>query len=232
VKDETIKVKDETIKHPSFGMIHYSRRHGSGQRVFGSPFDHHSLIAISICQADLRHDLGEDRYFGHSSPLIEVELSPAQFAEFLTNGNTCGVPCSINATQGKGIIPRYEGNTTESDRTHDDLVKSIESISDQITFDEKRLEGILSKPSIGKGDREEIKKIISSVQTQIRNSLPFYAKQLQESATRVVTEAKAEINAYVHDAVQNAGLKAIHERGDAAVALLESKFGDEGKPGL
>ena len=92
-------------KHESYGKISIHRiQNGNAQRLFGSDVKHHNTIQIEIKQCSVDRHLNEEWYYGENI-LAEIELSPVQFAEAITNMNTEGVPCTIRYINGKNITP-------------------------------------------------------------------------------------------------------------------------------
>jgi hypothetical protein len=90
-------------KHPSFGMVSFSRCYGTNRRLFQSHVKNMTTVRLRIKQASVKHSLHQDHTYGEES-LIEVELSPAQFAELLTSMNVGdGVPCTINYVNEKKL---------------------------------------------------------------------------------------------------------------------------------
>src|SRR5208337_4240325 len=101
-------MKREDYHDPSYAMVSFSRisAGGEGLSLFGSSIKHHSAITLSIKQARLSRDtdLSHDWYFAENRfPLIEVTLSPNQFAELLTSMNVGdGVPATLTLYNGQG----------------------------------------------------------------------------------------------------------------------------------
>ena len=81
-------------KHPCFGKIKISKQQGQSE-FFGSNVTHHGGVLIEICRASYERSLSHDWVYSDET-LIEVRMSPLQFAEMITSAmNTDGVPCTI-----------------------------------------------------------------------------------------------------------------------------------------
>jgi hypothetical protein len=91
--------------HPAYGMIGASRVSG-GAYLYGSDFRHQHWMTIRIHHGRLlRSDLSYDHYMAEGQ-IIEVELSEAQWATFVSAANVGdGVPCTINWVVGEGFLP-------------------------------------------------------------------------------------------------------------------------------
>lgn len=81
--------------HPAFGMIAASRVSGGEKALFDSDIQHHHRVVVRINTATRTRRLNHDDIFGDSTPFIEVEMSEAQWASFVSSMNSSGVPCTI-----------------------------------------------------------------------------------------------------------------------------------------
>lgn len=98
-----INDNDETFKHEGFGMISIGRVHcgGSGQVLYGSNVSHHEYIQLKISTGYLNRHLNRD-WFHEDKTLIEINLSPVQFAEMISVGmNNGSTPCTLTWFNGK-----------------------------------------------------------------------------------------------------------------------------------
>ena len=96
---------EEVEAHPCYGMISVHRQTGGHTKLFGSPLDSHpSTIAITIREAERHHNLSSDWFFARK-PIIEIDLSPMQYAEMITTPNVgSGVPCTIRYRHTEGLM--------------------------------------------------------------------------------------------------------------------------------
>ena len=84
------------VSHPSYGSVVLTRASGH-QRLFGSPFRHQHFITFEIHRAVDQRSLSNTRTFHRGLPIIEVRMSEAQFARFITSGgNGEGTPCTLS----------------------------------------------------------------------------------------------------------------------------------------
>ncbi len=94
--------KENKIDHPAFGMIGACRRSGHSI-LYGSDFIHHNTVAIRICTSSLTRSLAHDWPHARKG-LIEVELSEAQWATFVSSMNVGdGVQCTIKEKDGVSV---------------------------------------------------------------------------------------------------------------------------------
>lgn len=216
--------KTEKRTHPSYGMISIGRWNGSRQRLFGSSLSYHqSTIRLEIAPGHWEHDLHEDRYYTDgTATLIEVEMSAAQFAEMITSTNIGGgVPCTIRRLNRERMEnpPEIE---TEVERIKSTFKSDLQGMIAKMGEYRKTIEKATSK--LSDKAREEIRIALDVITQQLSANVPFIADQFDEAAGRVVTAAKAEIEAFAMHALKTVGLQAIAE-GQAPRLLAASVDG-------
>ena len=198
-------------RHPAFGQASFSRRQGHPGKLYGSNLeDHHTHVALEIKRSELVHDLSHDWFFP-GDLLIEVNFSAAQFAELITTLNVgSGVPCTIRAVKGEGYVPAIpEEVRTESERIEESFKQKLKERVGKLREYEQSISEILSKKSIGKKDREQIKNLVYQARRFFVDSAPFAVSSLYEAKEKVVTSAKAEIEAFLTNAIVTAGIKTL-----------------------
>ena len=73
------------------GMISWSKLSGGARPMFGTEIETANPIRLTISHAEEIRDLS--RYWFHpKKKIVEIEMTPIQWAEFLTSGNTSGIP--------------------------------------------------------------------------------------------------------------------------------------------
>ena len=223
--------KDETREtHPSYGMIQINRVScGGGRRLFGSALtDHMSLIRLRIyTNAERRHSHGDDKFWpANARPTVEIEMSPAQYAELLTTMNVgLGVPCTVLHVNGKDVeAPPKVEHETEKVRAgfKQTLTDSVQALVDQRAALATSLDGKVSKKLLA-----DVLRSFDHAIMEIRANAPFYLERFEEATNKVVQTAKAEVDAFVTGVVAATGLKQLQERGASASLLLEGKEAED-----
>jgi hypothetical protein len=200
--------EEEILRHPSFGLVGLSRYHGGNDVMFGSSIKHNSGIGLTISTASHRRDLSRDWYYAEKV-LIEVKMSASQFAEMITTPNVgSGVPCTIAWKDGEYVEkPPF---ISQAETIRDEFQETVSEITKAETLYMKEAMDILdNKPSISKGDRETIKDAISQLIQHFQSNLPFVQTQFHEQMDKTITEAKAEIEAFVETKIRSTGLEAM-----------------------
>jgi hypothetical protein len=155
--------------------------------------------------------------------LVEVLLSPNQFAEFITSPNMGdGVPCTIRFAEGKTAPPCP--NRSQRELFEEEFKEHLEDIvskTSQIVNDVKNL--FDTKSNITKGDRAAILSKLNGLQQDVESNLPFIHSQFNEAMDKTVTEAKAEVEAFVEGKIRSLGLEALNtEIGRSLTTTVES----------
>lgn len=205
MKDET-----EVQREDYMGMIKYARiTHGKAVPLFGTDVQCSAGVSLSIAQGEVQRNLSRDWYLGDCSPVIEVEMSPIQWAEFLTSGNCgTGVPCTIRHLQGaKCSEPDFKPSVAHfSEEARDslqDFDKSYSKILDVLNDHIKE-----GKPLTAAA----MTKLVHDLEIERHNNaanLKYVASAFQEEMSKTVTRAKAEIAAYIEQREVEVGKQAM-----------------------
>lgn len=209
--------EDEPESHPSYATIHVSRPQGGGTSLFMSPFTHQHYMTVSIHRAYRRRSLSNDWVFGEGVELLEVAMSEAQWAKFVSSaGMGGGTPCTLQRLGGS--LVQECPQQADLHRFHDDVQNRMDKAASGLTKAVEKAEALLASKSATKAEREALLGEIRKVKNQLTDGLPFVAKQLQERMEHIVTEGKVEIEAYVQKTIQQAGLQHLNH-GKAPVTL-------------
>ena len=199
--------------HPSFGMVSLSRVTSShGKLLFGSTIKPQSWIVLRVARGDKQHSLGKDWYHANES-LIEVNLSPAQFAELITTFNCgSGVPCTISRFDDKNVeCFSEEDDTKESRQIIEKLRQYGSSITKPIDTFLQRLEGMVADKKISRKNADELKSHMRGLSQNLESNIPFYVEQLDKSIDKVVVQKKAEMDAFATTMIHNLGMEKLEE---------------------
>lgn len=224
---------EEGISHPSFGAISIHHTSGGHEKLFMSNVAHAHKITISISPAKKMVDgVCLPWIFPDMGKLIEVELSPDQFAELITTPNTgSGVPCTIRRI-GKESIP----NVPEEEKTP--MANVIEQGQLAVAEDQERFLAavhealvILDQPSITKADRKALRYALEGVQKRNESDFRFYKEQLVEAAEKVTSEIKASVESTWMSFVNRTGFEFLKTATKKDVQKLLSGGGNEDNHG-
>lgn len=202
-------MKEDRFDHESYGMIDIARSQGGTRTLFGSDVKHSNTIRLTIKQADYTRSLNSDWYHGKYD-LIEIELSPVQFAEAITNMNTGGVPCTIKTFNGKYMQECPTMNKKEMFRK--ELKEDIDEVNDKISLMISEVGEIISgKKPMNKTEKDNILSGLKRIQQQLTKNMPYVAECFDEQIEKSVSHSKAEVEAYIQHKITSMGLKALKD---------------------
>jgi hypothetical protein len=205
----------EKSSHPSYGLIKFVRGTcgGKGARLFGSSIDSPAVITLSIDHAEVTQEYNRDWHYARSK-IVEVDLSPSQYAELLTTMNVgSGVPCTIKYIENIGRIAPPPVQENLAQRTKTDFKHKTAEISNKLDGLKRYTDVLLEGKTVGKGQVRELADKIDMAITEIKHNLPYILEQFEEHTDKMVTVAKAEMDAFVTCVVEKTGLEKL--RSDA-----------------
>lgn len=210
-KAETLKsagnTNEITEEHESFGMLSFCRSSGAA-RLFGSHLERHQhFITMRVYRAKVSHSLSRDWYFVTDRvPIVEAWLSAAQFADAITNMNQGdGIPCTLRSVEGIRLDPVPESVVAENVKIRENFKQNISEVTGAVRAlyeDVNRL--VETGSSVSKGRAREIRDAIGAYLNRIDRDAGFVVSQFQESAEKVVQQAKTEIESFTNLALQRA----------------------------
>lgn len=207
-------IEDTTETHESYGLVHFSRiSHGGKSNLFGSAIrDHHITIELAISRASVSHDGHNDRYHQLHPAIAVVEMSAHQFSELITTMNIgVGVPCTIRRV-GKERMQDPEFRELESEKIVTSFEKNIKKlVSSVITKIREITPTLTAKGPLKVRDKESILGLLQLIERELIANAPFAAEMFKEAADRMVNTAKAEVDAFLGNVINKAGLTAIKE---------------------
>lgn len=200
--------EEKNFKHPSFGMLGFSRVNGNSGYLFGTNVQPDNYIEMRLYTGRMKRDDIEDNFYPDDN-ILTVKMSPVQFSELITSMNyACGVPCTITSFNGKKVeqAKNIENRKTFSAMSFNDrMSKFAASINKNMTTAEK----LIAKKNLSKKDQEELRMMLYGIQTELTSNIPFFRQMFQEEMDKIVVDAKAEIDAAMQHAVTKAGIKAL-----------------------
>jgi hypothetical protein len=201
----------EKETHESYGLIGVHRTQGRVKNLFGSSIEHNSTILITIKRAEKDRHGNRDWYFGRDL-LLELEMSPIQFAEMITSLNVGdGVPCTLRYINGYNRIPDPP-DVNQRQLFEDDFKNDIEQVTDKFVEDYKNIRNILTKKGhLTVTEKEYVLAKISRLNKTISDSIPFIQKQFNEAMDKTVLEAKGEVEAFITNKIISTGIKTIKD---------------------
>lgn len=201
----------ETSKHPAFGQVSLSRVRGS-VKLYGSALDRHDeFIVLRVTRSELNHDLGRNWYYADNKSIVELALSPAQFADMITGLNIGGgVPCTLWYIEGQEVPAIPWDHETESKKVVDSFKREVQETVENLNQFVEQMQSVLNKSgTITKAERDGLSRVLDKFNQLYKDNAPFMVEQFQNAAAKVVTSAKAEVEAFAHRVTVETGVKVL-----------------------
>lgn len=195
--------RDSIERHPAYAHISASRVSGS-KLLFGSDFSHQHYVTIRVSACELHRNLANDWH--HSGErLIEVALSEAQWATFVSAMNGMGTPCTLEWQQGPGPIPQISRKTDRRAQFRGEVAKRMAEADERLEALEQQIQSL----KLSQKQRDDLAGKVESARAAYRAGVPFITDQFDEHMENTVEHAKVEVNAYAMNLLQRAGLKSL-----------------------
>lgn len=194
-----------TYEHPAFACISANRVSGNAV-LYGSDFVHQHYVTIRIARSRLRRTLSNDWHHGDSRPYIEVKMSEAQWAHFVSAMNVgSGTQCTLYSRNGEDIpglvepVDRRAQFAAEADERMQRAVQALKDAAEAV-----RESGLSQKK------QQALLGALDRASANIGCNLKFVADQFSEHMERTVEQAKSEVDGYIAGATRQLGLAAMH----------------------
>jgi gas vesicle protein len=193
----------EILSHPAFGQISAGRVSGHAN-LYGSDFTHQHFIEISIRTSQLRRSLSND-WPHNRDELISVWISEAQWASFVSTLNSgMGQQCTIRHI-GLKPMPKLPSPKSRSDQFSKEARQTTEKASQEL----KELGELIQASTLSGAKKKELLRKINQASSAIGGSVKFVLDQFGEHMESTTEKAKIEIEAYIQNRIQRAGLDAL-----------------------
>ncbi len=196
--------------HPSYASASLSRTQANGRRLFGSAITTHShTVRLRVMPAELYRSETGDRIYAKHRPMIEVEFSAAQFAEFVSTMNTsAGIPCTLLSLNGNCVEqpPALEAEAARQRKVFEDRLGAAAESLKKHAYDMK---AYLIANNIPKKHWEPLTRPLEKMLEEVGVNAGFWLELFEEATEKVVVAAKAEVDAFTTSAIQHAGLQAL-----------------------
>lgn len=183
-------------EHPAYALIGASRVSSTpGAVLFDSDIQHGHSVIVHISTASRRRANNHDHTYAEKQ-LIEVQMSEAQWASFVSSMNTGpGVPCTMLRREGEMIpgLP-YAPRLAESMKeVRGAAEKYTQNIADAFAaYEEKKT-------------AENLRSLRAAIENAPAN-MAYVAESLTEHAENVVQRARVDVESMVTAKAEQVGL--------------------------
>lgn len=188
-------MENETRRNKAYGMVEVGRVNCGGDvALCGSNLRHRTTIRLSIKEGYVSRMLNRDWH--HSGrTLVEVEMSPYQWAELISSVG-CGpsVPCTIRY-DGKEHIT-YDGEEPIREVFDGEFKDSVNKATETVQTAIHSCEELMKKKTLNKADKEQLLDLLSKINRELTDVIPFISKSFGEEMDRAVAHGKLELDAW------------------------------------
>jgi len=192
----------DVYEDPTFGVISFSRTHGSPQPLVGSSIKHNNIIMMEVKTAQWIRNLNTDRWFG-CKLITRVDMSPTQFVDAITQLNSGEIPCTIRYTERGGMVDLsapFESKVVQFDEEFREKIDQVVSEFDDVI-----------KLAEDSHVQKKVLLAITQLKMHIQSNIPFIKEQFTEQMEKTVTEAKGEIEATIENTIRVRGLESLRD---------------------
>lgn len=225
VRENSSSDSVEVLNHDAFGTITMScpQWSGDGTTLFGSDLPHSQTVRITIQRARLDRHLSRDWIHGENQPIVEIEMSHAQFAQFITSqGNGNGTPVTIRQAPERGTFAPVMPGIAKIETKHETHRREINrSAMESIQKVQAALGELQAMADAGKVSVKDLKARLHTAKCHINNlpaNLEYAVKSAEEALAKATSDAKIEVETYIGVSAQRIGLQRISD-----LARLENK---------
>lgn len=217
-------------EHPAYAMVGAYRsssmasptgKHaGHGHVLFGSDFRHQHFMSIVVRPASLRRDLSHDYIHAGSRQYLEIQMSEAQWATFISTPNMgSGVPATLTYLTGEGDIPTIDHGVRRKEEFHNEVDERLQHAVRLI----RELDADIEAAKLSRKDKEALRTKTHKAAQELDSNLGFVADSFDQHAEETVEKAKIEMETYLTGVVMRAGIKTL---GGEAPPMLELAEGE------
>lgn len=222
--DPTVGERGEE-SHPAFGLIGASRTTVTpGVHLFDSDIRHQHTVRVRLKTASRRRDLHHD-WIHADTEIVEVELSEAQWASFVSSMNSGdGVPCTIRWRADGGGVPEFPYDPRLAHTTAE--TKDAANLA----FGEIRAALAVVEALDAKCSAKDRREAMRELHFAIVNASPnveYAGKVLIEHTEDVIQKARADVEAFVVGKARQLGIDPV-DMGGGGILEIEGPRPDVG----
>lgn len=210
----------QIFKHDAFGVVILTHtQNGGDTTLFGSDIGHMNTVRVRVARAQKHRNLSCDQIYAENSPLVEFEMSSAQWSEFVSSvGKGGGTPVTLRYCQPRDAERISEMPKIKSiESKHETFKREIKKVASERLQNAakaiKRLENLIESGKLGKRELREIQQDLALQVNYLPGSLEFVVEQAEDALEKATSDAKIEVEAFVHSTAVRLGLQSIEQLG-------------------
>ena len=187
--------------HESWLLVRASRiTSNPGARLFDSEIAHPHFVRVSVQRCTRKRDLQRDWHYAVARPLIEVDMSEAQWGAFVSSFGSSGVPATLSFFDGQ-MVPVVAGSDSRLGKSHEDVRDASRRAVEAVQKAERAVQEAFERGA-GKREMRDLLRTLQVVTGNLPSDMEFAAKSLTEHVENVVTKARHDVEGMVMRAAQ------------------------------
>jgi hypothetical protein len=193
-------------QHESWLLIRANVTSAShGAHLFGSDIQHQHYVVVTVTRCTRKRDLNRDWLHG-TQVLLEIAMSQAQWGAFVSSfGDGSGVPATLRHLVGEGRVSqappesRFDESHREVGEAGDRALAEVQASYDKLAA---------AFETGGKRAQREALRDLGIRLSNAPKNMEFAAESLTKHVEKVVTTARADIEAMALTVAENQHLSA------------------------
>ncbi len=182
--------------HESWLLIRASRISSSpGARLFDSEIAHQHFVRVSVQRCTRKRDLHRDWHHAVALPLIEIDMSEAQWGAFVSSFGSSGVPATLSLFDGQ-MVPGVAGSDSRLSKSHENVRDASRRAVEKVQDAERAVREAFERGA-GKREMRDLLRTLQIVTGDLPSSVEFAAKSLTEHAENVVAKMRSDVEGMV-----------------------------------
>jgi hypothetical protein len=204
----------QVLRHPAFATMTLSHVQGGPLALFGSDVGSLGCVRIEIRRAELHRNLNRDWVNPRADTVVAVEMTYAQFAEFITSaGRASGVPVTLvrAPTMPAVGVPEIKPLETKQETFRREIREATEKRIARLLKEIERFQGLIDRGKPPMKTMREIAITLKRLAEQLPGALEFVVESAEEALEVATANARIEVEAFVHSKAQSLGLQSLRE---------------------
>lgn len=221
-------MKNIKERHPSYVKVGFSRTESNrGETFYGSDIKANSYITLRIHTAERLVD-GYSEHHCIDKLLVELRLSPTQFAELLTTLNVGeGVPGTLTYINPVDLPIGQRIEPPPANQKLDLIQNHIAAFGDSVLNNRiVAMEEAIEAVKMPQSAKLRLKNLLGGIKAELTSNLPYYVEIAQRQINKTLSDAKGIIDSFYTGMCVRLGIKALGEQQNR---LQEINFDKEDK---
>lgn len=134
-----------------------------------------------------------------------------------------GIPCTLASVEGVDYEKVPDTVSSENVKIRDGFEEDIAHCVNNLKEGHARMAELVESKSISKSKAREMLAVMTKALQDVERNAPFMVSSFQESAEKVVSNAKAEIEAFTTMRLRSAGMEHLKLQAEGKLPQLQEE---------